>query len=119
MKNKCETELIDLNKEGLENCGYEKEEKKIGKAYLLIIRNGVDYLLNINTKEVKYTKDNLFKEQDKLNTDKKALMYGKVVNKVARHKDFKSYAKKRPRTIDDIYKTDKWARLKTETISVK
>ena len=24
MKNKCETELIDLNKEGLENCGYEK-----------------------------------------------------------------------------------------------
>tara|TARA_Y100000389_G_C17396448_1_gene482808 strand:- start:365 stop:1228 length:864 start_codon:yes stop_codon:yes gene_type:complete len=82
IKNKCETELIDLNKEGLENCGYEKEEEKIQKAYLLIIRNGVDYLLNINTKE---TKDNLFEEQDKLNTDKKALMYGRVVNKLARH----------------------------------
>ena len=85
MKNKCETKLIDLNKEGLENCGYEKEEKKTGKAYLLIIRNGVDYLLNINRKEAEYTKDNLFKEQDKLETDKKALMYGKVVNKLARH----------------------------------
>jgi len=42
MKNKCETELINLNKEGLENCGYEKEEEKIEKAYILIIRNGVD-----------------------------------------------------------------------------
>ena len=60
LRDKCETELIDLNKECLENSGFEEEEKKIEKGYLLIIRNGVDYLLNINTKE---TKDNLFEEQ--------------------------------------------------------
>ena len=82
LRDKCETELIDLNKECLENSGFEEEEKKIEKGYLLIIRNGVDYLLNINTKE---TKENLLKEHENLNTDKKAFMYGRVVNKLARH----------------------------------
>ena len=84
LKDKCETELIDLYKEGLEDCGFEKYENKINKAYVLVIRNGVDYLLNIN-KEEDYNKDNLFEEQEKLETDKKAFIYGRVVNKLARH----------------------------------
>jgi alkylated DNA repair dioxygenase AlkB len=49
-------------------------------AYVLIIKNGVNQLFNDNT----YA-DNLYNEQMQLETDKYALMYGKVVNKHARH----------------------------------
>lgn len=75
---KYKTELINLN-EALNTCGLENIAEQ---AYILVIRNGVDYLLNINTEE---TKDNLLEEQQKLDKDKKAFMYGRVVNKLARH----------------------------------
>ena len=43
----------------------------------------------------------------------------KYINKILNHKDFKKIVKKNPKTLDDIYKYDKWARLKTKTISVE
>ena len=49
---------------------------KTENAYILIIRNGVDLLLNTN---------DLYKEQNNLDVDKKAFMYGRVVNKHARY----------------------------------
>ena len=45
-------------------------------AYLLIAKNGVSAICN---------PDELYVEQDKLEKDKKAYMYGRVVNKKARH----------------------------------
>lgn len=50
------------------------------KAYILIIKNAVNVLLNdINGPQSLYT------EQDNLTKDTKAYMYGRVVNKHARH----------------------------------
>lgn len=48
-------------------------------AYLLIIKKGVEYILE------KKHKLALFNEQNKLDWDKKAFMYGRVVNKKARY----------------------------------
>ena len=59
LEDKYKIELINLNK-ALNTCGLENETEQ---AYLLVIRNGVDYLLNINSEE---TKDNLLEEQQKL-----------------------------------------------------
>ena len=42
----------------------------------------------------------------------------KMINKIIRDKDFKKYAKRKPRSIKDIQKTDKWARLKTKAMCV-
>jgi len=42
----------------------------------------------------------------------------KMINKIIRGKDFKKYAKRKPRSIKDIQKTDKWARLKTKAMCV-
>ena len=47
---------------------------------MLIVKNFVDYLL----KPLGKTKKNLFNEQSRLNLDKHAFMYGRVVNKNAR-----------------------------------
>jgi len=63
MENKgCECELINLSRD----------------AYVLVMRNGVDKLL------LESNKEQLFEEQKSLDYDKKAFMYGKVVNKNAR-----------------------------------
>ena len=43
----------------------------------------------------------------------------KTLNKIFKDKDFKKYALKKPKTIRDIQKIDKWARLKTLAISVR
>lgn len=51
-------------------------------AYLLVIRNGANVMLN--DLELKYDKNDWFEEQSSLNVDKKAFMYGRVVNKNAR-----------------------------------
>jgi hypothetical protein len=48
-------------------------------AYILIIKNGLDCLLGDNGA------NKFYNEQDALPKDKKALMYGRVVNKTARH----------------------------------
>ena len=49
-------------------------------AHVLIIRNGINFLFDDNI----YA-DKLYEEQMGLETDKKAFMYGRVVNKHARH----------------------------------
>lgn len=73
-KNKGANAIIyDLN--------YPLESKNIypnDEAYILIVKNGVDYLLEEGS-------DGLFDELIKLKWDSKAFMYGRVVNKHARH----------------------------------
>jgi 1-deoxy-D-xylulose-5-phosphate reductoisomerase len=41
-----------------------------------------------------------------------------TINKIFRHKEFKKYAKKKPKSVNDILKVDNWARLKTIEICV-
>ena len=64
-KKKCECELIDLT-----------GDLNAESAGILIIRKGLEILGNT---------DDLFEELKNLEWDKKALMYGRVVNKNARH----------------------------------
>lgn len=59
---------------------YLNELEQCPEATVLVIHNGVDYLL----KSLSKNKDDLFKEQADLDQDKKAYMYGRVVNKYAR-----------------------------------
>lgn len=54
---------------------------KVEKACILVVKNGVDCLLEGSSK----TSIDLLKEQLNLNWDKKAKMYGRVVNKKARY----------------------------------
>lgn len=68
----CECQLIDLN-EFNGGVFYDKN------AFVLIAKCGVDALLD------GYDKDDLYTEQKNLSPDTKALMYGRVVNKKARH----------------------------------
>jgi hypothetical protein len=56
-------------------------ENKAQEAYLLIIRNGVNYLL----KENGMTANDMMKELTAFSWDTQALMRGKLVNKHARH----------------------------------
>lgn len=67
---KCE--LINLSS---------SKEQELDEAYILIIRNGVDTIL----KSLKKTKEDLLEEQQNIKYDDKAFMYGRVVNKKARH----------------------------------
>jgi len=64
----CVCELINLK---------EKCDKANEDAYILIIRNGVNILID--------NANDLFNEHSVLDVDKKAFMYGRVVNKKARH----------------------------------
>ena len=43
----------------------------------------------------------------------------RTINKVIKDKDFKKYAKKKPRSINDIKITDDWSRLKTIAMCVR
>jgi hypothetical protein len=70
---KYETELVALHKNDL---GLNLDE-----AYILIIRKGANLLL----KDLNKTCDDLYAEQSNLKVDTKAFMYGRVVNKSARH----------------------------------
>jgi alkylated DNA repair dioxygenase AlkB len=74
----CECEIIELSNNDL--CELPKGTP-LQEAYLLIVRNGVNAIL----KEIEKTADDYYKEQDKLPKDTKAFMYGRVVNKNARH----------------------------------
>ena len=65
-------ELVNLN----ENLSVECETAKV-----LVIRNGVDTILN----KISKNKDELFTELKNLDYDKKVKMYGRVVNKNARY----------------------------------
>lgn len=55
---------------------------KFSDAYILIIKNGINGLLGDESADS--SADELFKEQKNLEWDKKAKMYGRVVNKNAR-----------------------------------
>lgn len=54
---------------------------KQNNAYVLVAKDAVNKILN---KEGNFTKEDMFKEQLKIEFDKKALMRGKIVNKHAR-----------------------------------
>ncbi len=70
----CETRMVHLN--DMLPTGTTSLEP----AYLLIIKGGVNAILNDEKGA-----DKLFSEQDVLEKDTKCLMYGRVVNKHARH----------------------------------
>lgn len=71
----CLCELVELVYTGdSEDC------KTCEKAWVLIVRNGVNCLLKSETGA-----DSLYAEQSNLTPDSKAKMYGRVVNKHARH----------------------------------
>lgn len=55
--------------------------EKMEDAFVLIARRGVDYLL----RDIGRDRITMFQEQNNLTPDSKAFMYGRVVNKVARH----------------------------------
>lgn len=75
------TELFNLADLSYDN----KEDEKKPEAYLLVIRNGVNSILkNLGLDEKEYNDKKMFEEQASLNVDKKAFMYGRVVNKNAR-----------------------------------
>ena len=74
----CETKVYRLNDAIKEIKGCENAEN----ATLLVVKKGIQKILE---KHTKYTYDDLLKEQLKLDYDKKALMYGRVVNKTARY----------------------------------
>lgn len=69
------TELINLTNDII------KTHPDTNSAYLLIVKKGVDCLLD----PINKTSDDMFIEHSKLKVDKKAKMYGRVVNKHARH----------------------------------
>lgn len=73
----CICELLDLRNSIVD----EEIRKKTDSAYILIIRKGVDAIL----KDIGKTSIDMYNEQKVLNVDKKAKMYGRVVNKTARY----------------------------------
>lgn len=70
-----EVELIDLSEL------IKKDHPSVEDATILVVRKGVNCILEKEEKTV----DDLFLEQTKLKPDKKAKMYGRVVNKQARY----------------------------------
>ncbi len=71
----CECKIINLH--WLLN---DEQIQESNPAYILVVKNAVNTLLNDEKGS-----HLLYQEQDKLEKDKKALMYGRVVNKNARH----------------------------------
>lgn len=61
---------------------FDKDQYGIEPAYILVVRQGASVLLQTKFDDPLSL---LFKEQEGLDVDKKALMYGRVVNKHARH----------------------------------
>lgn len=78
----CTCELVDLMQ--LLPKGFEFSDHM--DASVLIVRNGVNTLLKESKRGViPWNADMMYAEQQKLKVDKKAKMYGRVVNKKARH----------------------------------
>lgn len=75
LKAKCE--LVNLAKKS----NNEEINSEIDDAHILIVRNGVDIIL----KKLKKKHQDLYEEQKMLEYDDKAFMYGRIVNKLARH----------------------------------
>ncbi|KAL9654561.1 hypothetical protein ABK040_006625 [Willaertia magna] len=74
-KNEIECELLNLND------NLPDDIKCKDEAYVLVMRKGLNGIL----KDIQSNSDEFFKEQDDLDKDTKAYMYGRVVNKVARY----------------------------------
>jgi alkylated DNA repair dioxygenase AlkB len=72
----CSTELLNLNELLFED---DEEKDKAEPAYVLVLRDGLGTLLSPSEKK------EFYEEQDQLEKDKKVKMYGRVVNKHARH----------------------------------
>lgn len=70
--------LYNLN-DLLDGVVSKETNNKISPAYLLVVKQGVNFLLG------KKTATDLYMEQEALEKDSKAFMYGRVVNKKARH----------------------------------
>lgn len=68
-------ELIHLNQAD------SVEKASADPAWILIVRGGINAILS----PINATADDLLAEQNKLKADDKALMYGRVVSKHARH----------------------------------
>ena len=76
---KCE--LIDLN-DRIDSDDYsDYPDIEFEPAHVLVVKKGIDHLLE----DIGCTSDDMFKELTGLEWDKKALMYGRVVNKSARY----------------------------------
>ena len=43
----------------------------------------------------------------------------KIINEIFKHKEFKKYARKKAKSVEDIKITDNWARLKTVNMCVR
>lgn len=67
----CECELYDLT----------QDNNILPSAYVLIVRKGIQKILSLDNH---FTYKNMFKELINLPVDKKAFMYGRIVNKHAR-----------------------------------
>jgi hypothetical protein len=76
----CESEFIDLKAELLKTWN-NPNNVDVSEAGVLLVRNAVNHILQ----DVDFTDNDLFEEQINLNLDTKAFMYGRVVNKKARH----------------------------------
>lgn len=76
-----ETELINLSDHELNGINPTNTNLSGTSAHILVIRNGVDAILSI---ESNFNKEQMMAEQISLNVDKHAFMYGRVVNKKAR-----------------------------------
>lgn len=74
----AETELYNV----AELSGVKEIKENVKNAHLLVIRNGANVILK--DLGLEYNKVDWFKEQSGLDVDKKAFMYGRVVNKNAR-----------------------------------
>lgn len=72
-------ELKYLLEEEMREDGEEVDLDEVEDAYLLVVKKGCDYLAD------GLDADKIFKEQNPLKKDEKAMMYGRVVNKKARH----------------------------------
>lgn len=77
-KTKTKCELIDLTSTLKQSY---KVIEDIEPAYVLVIRDGVNAIL----KNLNKTHEDLHKEQKIIDYDAEAIMYGRVVNKLARH----------------------------------
>lgn len=87
---------LELAKERFENIGAictlidlkllleEDVRDNAEEAKVLVVKNAVDFMLKKKSSS-KYDKNNLFEELEGLDWDKKAFMYGRVVNKHARY----------------------------------
>ena len=93
---------------------YKVDKKKFPSIKLISKFSGSDYSTPIIINAANEILVSLF-----LNGKIGFLDIVKTIIKIFKDKDFKKYAKRKPNSIEDIMKTDNWARLKTIGMCVK